>query len=158
MKKYIFIFILFLFPTFYSFAESIDVKLISYEDKKDIFDETPTCEMEFTVTNNSWGTMYGLKITSESYDDRGDKLENYAFNGSINAFGGLFSDTDAILLGNSSTSKSLHLKSKCQYIAEIFMTKVKPSNCNIRMMPEDGNCLTIINPFSDIDHIKLIKK
>ena len=52
MKKYIFIFILFLFPTFYSFAESIDVKLISHEDKKDIFDETPTHEMEFTVTNN----------------------------------------------------------------------------------------------------------
>ena len=153
--------ILILFFLFFSssiFAVSIDVKLISYEDKKDMFDDTPTCEMEFTVTNNSWGTMYGLRITTVSYDDRGDKLENYAFNGSINAFGGLFSDTDSILLGNSSTSKSLHLKSKCQYVAEIFMTKVKPSNCNIRMMPEDGNCLTIINPFSDIDHIKLLKK
>ena len=158
MRKYIFLFILFLFIPFSAFAESIDVKLISYEDKKDIFDDTPTCEMEFTVTNNSWGTMYGLSIATESFDDRGDKLENYALGGSINAFGGLFSDTVVILLGKSSTSKSLHVKSKCQYVAEIFMTKVKPRNCNIRMMPEDGNCLEIINSSSDIDHIKLIKK
>ena len=158
MKKYIPLLILFLFIPIKAFSVSIDVKLISYEDKKDMFNDTPTCEMEFTVTNNSWGTMYGLSITTESFDDRGDKLADYAFKGRINAFGGLFSDTDSILLGNSSTSKSLHLESKCQYVAEIYMTEVKPSNCNVRMMPEDGDCLAIINPMSDIEHIKLINK
>ena len=158
MKKYIPVFILFLFIPIKVFSQSIDVKLISYEDKKDMFDQTPTCEMEFTVTNNSWGTMYGLSITTESYDDRGDKIENYSFYVNIDAFGGMFSDTDTILLGNSSTSKSLHLKSKCQYVAEIYMKEVKPPKCNIRMMPEDGDCLAIINPMSDIEHIKLIKK
>ena len=149
--------ILFLLTSSAVYAVSIDVRLISYEDKED-WDGNPTCEMEFTVVNNSWGTMYGLGISTESYDDRGDKLEDYAFSSKIDAFGGLFSSTDSILLGNSSTSKSLHLKGKCQYVSEIFMTKVKPRNCNIRMMPEDGDCLAIINQASDIDHIKLIKK
>lgn len=152
----IFYTLLFLLFSTSLFAVSIDVKLISYEDKED-WDGNPTCEMEFNVVNNSWGTMYGLRISTESYDDRGDKLEDYAFSSSIDAFGGLFNDTDAILVGNSSTSKSLHLKGKCQYISEIFMTKVKPDNCNIRMTPEDGNCLDIINPSSDIDHIQLLK-
>ena len=147
----------FLFFSFSLFAKSIDVKLISYEDKKD-YEDNPTCKLEFTVTNNSWGTMYDLSIATESYDDRGDKLGDYAFNGYIDAFGGMFSSIDSILLGNSSTSKSLHLKSRCKYIGEIYMTKVKPSNCNIRMMPEEADCINIINPISDIDHIKLLKK
>ena len=139
------------------FAESINIKLISYEDKTS-YDDTAICEMEFTVTNNSWGTMYGLSVETESYDDRGDKLDDYAFSGKINAFGGIFSSIDKILIGNSATSKSLQLKSRCKYIGKIYLKEVKPSNCNVRMMPENGNCLAIINTSSDIDHIKLIKK
>lgn len=157
MKSFFLSFVLvfvFLSP---SLAESINIKLISYEDDTS-YDDTAICELEFTVTNNSWGTMYGLSVETESYDDRGDKLDDYAFSGNINAFGGMFSDIDRILVGNSATSKSLQLKSRCKYIGKIYLKKVKPGNCNVRMMPENGNCLAIINPSSDIDHIKLIRQ
>ena len=157
MKIIILPLVIFFFSSSVVFAESIDVKLISYEDKKS-YDDTSTCEMEFTITNNSWGSMYGLSIKTESYDDRGEKLDDYAFAGKINAFGGIFSNIDRVLIGNSSTSKSLHLQSRCQYVAKIYLIEVKANDCNIRMMPEDGNCLAIINPSSNIDHIKLIKK
>jgi hypothetical protein len=38
------------------------------------------------------------------------------------------------------------------------MTKVEQKNCNIRMMPEDANCLDIITASSKINHIKIVKK
>ena len=76
----------------------------------------------------------------------------------INPFAGIFSKIDKINVGNSATSKSLHLNGKCKYIAIIKMTKVKPNHCNIRKMPEEANCLDIVTASSKIDHIKLIKK
>jgi len=54
--------------------------------------------------------------------------------------------------------KSLHLKGKCQYVQDIFLKEVKPEKCNIRMMPEDADCLTIVNPISRIDHVNLINE
>ena len=62
-------------------SESINVELISYEDKKD-FTGKDTCELEFTYTNNSWGTIYDLGIDTESYDDRDSKLEANIINAS----------------------------------------------------------------------------
>ena len=141
------------------YSKNINVELISYEEKEDILEKGKyNCQLEFTFTNNSWGTMYALKINTDSFDDRDDKMDDYAFGKYINPFAGIFSDVSKIEIGNSATSKSLHLKGKCKYIAVINMTEVKPNHCNIRMMPEDGNCLDIITASSKIDHIKLIKK
>jgi|TARA_B100000929_G_scaffold89870_1_gene70407 hypothetical protein len=138
-------------------SESINVELISYEDKKD-FTGKDTCELEFTYTNNSWGTIYDLGIDTESYDDRDSKLEANIMQSRISPFAIIFGDVTAIKKGNTATAKSLLLKSKCKYIAIVYMTKVKPQNCNIRMMPEEANCLDIITASSKIDHIKLTKK
>lgn len=131
------------------------VELISYEDKKD-YEEKPYCEMEFTFTNNSFGTLYQMNIETESFDDRGDKLDDYAFNSKIKAFGDFWSMEEEIKIGNSATSKSLSLKTKCQYVKDIYMTEVKDKYCNIRMLPEETNCLAFVVPNSKIDHINLL--
>jgi len=137
-------------------ATSIDLVLVGYEDDKD-YEDNPTCKLEFTFGNNSWGTLYGLSIETEVYDDRGDKMDDYGFNSKIEAFE-LFSDIKSIKVGNAATFKSLHLKGKCQYIQDIFLKEVKPEKCNIRMMPEEADCLTIVNPISRIDHVNLINE
>ena len=137
-------------------ATSIDVTLVGYEDDKD-YEDNPTCELEFTFGNNAWGTLYGLSIETEVFDDRGDKMDDYGFNSKIEAFE-LFSDIKNIKVGNAATFKSLHLKGKCQYVQDIYLKEVKPEKCNIRMMPEDADCLTIVNPISKIDHVNLINE
>lgn len=137
-------------------ATSIDLVLVGYEDEKD-YEDNPTCKLEFTFGNNSWGTLYGLSIETEVYDDRGDKMDDYGFSSKIEAFE-LFSDIKSIKVGNAATFKSLHLKGKCQYVQDIFLKEVKPEKCNIRMMPEDADCLTIVNPISRIDHVNLINE
>ena len=84
-------------------------------------------------------------------------MDDYGFNSKIEAFE-LFSDIKSIKVGNAATFKSLHLKGKCQYIQDIFLKEVKPEKCNIRMMPEEADCLTIVNPISRIDHVNLINE
>jgi hypothetical protein len=137
-------------------ATSIDLILVGYEDEKD-YEDNPTCKLEFTFGNNSWGTLYGLSIETEVYDDRGDKMDDYGFSSKIEAFE-LFSDIKSIKVGNAATFKSLHLKGKCQYVQDIYLKKVEPEKCNIRMMPEEADCLTIVNPVSRIDHVNLINE
>ena len=146
--------------TFFSFpalSESISLELIAYEDKKD-FQEKDTCELEFTFTNNAWGTIYDLGIDTESYDDRESKIDGNLFSQKITPFAIIFGDVTSIRKGNTATAKSLTLDSKCKYIETIYMTKVEQKNCNIRMMPEDANCLDIIAASSKINHIKVVKK
>ena len=73
------------FLTFFSLpalSEGIRLELIAYEDKKD-FQEKDTCELEFTFTNNAWGTIYDLGIDTESYDDRESKIDGNIFSQKI---------------------------------------------------------------------------
>lgn len=130
------------------------VELISYEDKQD-YEDKPVCELEFTFTNNSFGTMYDYRISTETFDDRGDKMDEYAMDDKIDAFGDFWSFDEDIKLGNSATSKSLQLKGKCSYIQDIYMTEVKNRYCNIRMLPDGFDCLSLVNPVSKIDHINI---
>ena len=137
-------------------ANNIIVNLVSYEDKKD-YSDNDTCELEFDITNNSWGTMYSYKIETEVFDDRGDKVEQNIMFSKIDAFGGIFNSYDSIGIGQSGKSKSLTVKTKCKYLTEIKLLEVKDKNCNIRMLPEDANCLEPVEASSEIDHINLIK-
>jgi len=132
----------------------IIVELISYEDKQD-YEDKPVCELEFTVTNNSFGTMYDYRISTETFDDRGDKMDEYAMDDKIDAFGDFWSFDEDIKVGNSATSKSLQLKGKCSYVQDIYMTEVKNRYCNIRMLPDGFDCLSLVQPVSKIDHINL---
>lgn len=140
--------------SFDSSKPHVIVELISYEDKLD-YEDKPVCEIEFTVTNNSFGTMYDYRISTETFDDRGDKMDEYAMDDKIDAFGDFWSFDEDIKLENSATSKSLQLKGKCSYIQDIYMTEVKNRYCNIRMLPDGFDCLSLVKPISKIDHINL---
>ena len=152
----ILIFISIIFFSGNSFANSIIVNLVSYEDKKD-YSDNDTCELEFDITNNSWGTMYAYKIETEVFDDRGDKVEQNIMFSKIDAFGGIFNSYDSIGIGQSGKSKSLTVKTKCKYLAEIKLIEVKDKNCNIRMLPENADCLEPVEVSSELDHIILLK-
>jgi hypothetical protein len=154
--KYILFFCVSLSTTV-TYTATLDVKLISYEDKKS-YDGTAQCELEFSFTNNSWGTIYGLRIDTEVFDDRKSKVSSNMIMRHITPFAMIFGDVTSIRPGNSATAKSLTVNEKCQYIGEIFMTKVDQKNCNIRMMPEGAKCINIIRGSSDISHINLINK
>lgn len=154
--KYIF-FIAISFSAMPTHTATLDVKLISYEDKKS-YDGTAQCELEFSFTNNSWGTIYGLRIDTEVFDDRKSKVSSNIIMSQITPFAMIFGDVTSIRLGNSATAKSLTVNEKCEYIGEIFMTKIKQENCNIRMMPEEAKCINIVRGSSDISHINLINK
>ena len=155
MKNILIIFFVF-FLTSNVLANSILVNLVSYEDKKD-YSDNDTCELEFDITNKSWGTMYGYKIETEVFDDRGDKVEQNLLFSKIDAFGGIFNSYDSIGIGQSGKSTSLTVKTKCKYLAEIKLLEVKDKNCNIRMLPEDADCLEPVEVSSEIDHIILVK-
>ena len=85
--------ILFLF-TASANSKNINIELISYKEKES--SGKYNCLLEFTFTNNSWGTMYGLKVDTEAFDDREDKMSDYAFAKYINPFAGIFSKIDKI--------------------------------------------------------------
>ena len=148
-------FISFVFLTNLS-ANTIDVVLVGYEERND-YNDNPLCKLEFAFGNNSWGTMYDLSIDTTTFDDRGDKMKEYTYS-EIIAFDSWSNSKRSVAVGEAHTSKSLEIEGKCKYIKDIYLKEVKPEKCNIRMMPEGADCLTIINPISRIDHINLINE
>ena len=131
---------------------SISVDLLSYEQKKDY------CSLTYSVTNNSWGTMYGLRITTEAFDDRGSRLDGYAFGSTMNPFAAFWNPLVSIPSGSETTSSDLKYKGQCKYMGSINALEVPVNDCNIRMMPEEANCIDIIEFKSSIDHITLTRK
>jgi len=53
---------------------------------------------------------------------------------------------------------NLEFEGQCKYMSTINALRVDPEDCNIRMMPEDGDCFKIINLNSNIEHINFQKK
>ena len=54
-----------------------------------------------------------------------------------------------IKVGNSATSKSLQLKVNVLTFKDIYMTEVKNRYCNIRMLPDGFDCLSLCNLYRD---------
>jgi len=150
----IFLAILFSFISSISIANtpSITVDLLSYEQEDD------HCALTYSILNNSWGTMYGIRISTEAYDDRDTKLDDYLFGGTINPFAGWWDELVSIPLGSQTTGSDLKYKGTCKYMGTINALKVDSSDCNIRMMPEQARCFDIIKFNSKIDHISFNKK
>ena len=138
---------------------SITIELLSYEQKIGSYDDTPYCSISYQVINESWGTLYGIRVFTEGFDDRESKLDDYGLGGNvINPFGGWFNDQEYISKGYMMQVSNLEFKGTCKYMGVINALKVKPEDCNIRMMPEDGSCFDILNLKSKIDHISFKKR
>ena len=138
---------------------SITIELLSYEQKVSSLDDVPYCEISYAITNNSWGTLYGIRVETEAYDDRGTKLDYYGLGGKyIDPFSGWFDSQVLIRKGDMKQLNNLEYFGKCDFIATINATEVAPEDCNARMMPEDGSCFNVLTLRSSIDHISFQKK
>ena len=131
---------------------SISLDLVSYEQKDG------HCALTYSILNNSWGTIYGLRITTEAFDDRDTKLDEYLFGSTINPFASYWDQNVSIPLGSQRIASDLKYKGKCKYMGTINALRVAVSDCNIRMMPEQARCFDIIEFNSKIDHISFNKK
>jgi hypothetical protein len=134
---------------------SITVKILSYQQGAE------HCQLTYSVSNNSWGTMKELWILTEAFDDRGTKMKGYKFNGEyMNPFGGWSWENPVISIPKGGISKMNDLKFKgmCQYIGTINVLEVKDKNCIIRMMPEEAICPDVMVYKSNIEHITFQKK
>ena len=144
-----------------SFAQdkpSISIELLSYEQKINSFDETPYCEISYIITNNSWGTLYGIRIETEAYDDRGTKLDGHGLGGKfIDPFSGWFDTQVLIRKGDMKQLNNLEYSGQCKYLQVINAIEAAPEDCNVRMMPEEGSCYDILSLRSNIDHITFQK-
>ena len=154
-------FILSLIPTT-SIAQdnpSISIELLSYEQKVSSYDDVPYCEISYIITNNSWGTLYGIKLETEAYDDRGTKLDDFGLGGKyIDPFSGWFDSQVLIRKGDMKQLNNLEYSGMCNFIKTINAIDVAPEDCNARMMPEDGSCFDVLTLGSSIDHISFQKK
>ena len=154
-------FILNLMPTT-SIAQdnpSISIELLSYEQKVSSYDDVPYCEISYIITNNSWGTLYGIKLETEAYDDRGTKLDDFGLGGKfIDPFSGWFDSQVLIRKGDMKQLNNLEYSGMCNFIKTINAIDVAPEDCNARMMPEDGSCFDVLTLGSSIDHISFQKK
>ena len=133
-------------------SPSITVKLLSYQQDSD------HCDLIYSISNNSWGTMKGLFITTEAFDDRGVKIDSYAWGEYMDPFGVYFNPLISIPKGGIAKSDDLMYEGQCKYIRTINVLEVKDKWCNIKMMPDEAICYDIIDFKSNIDHITLRKK
>ena len=136
-------------------SPSITVKILSYQQGAE------HCQLTYSVSNNSWGTMKELWILTEAFDDRGTEMKGYEFNGVyMNPFGGwsFQNPVTSIPRGGISKMDDLKFKGRCQYIGTINVLEVEDKNCIIRMMPEEAICSDVMVYESNIEHIKFRKK
>ena len=135
--------------------KSIDVQLIATSDSQSDDGKNDYCKIKFNIINNSWGTIYAIKINTEVYDDR-TKLSPRYFTTNIDPFAGLLAVPEKIKLGGNATA-NVNVISKCEFIERINIIDVKPKFCNITSRPEEESCFDIINPSSTIENISIIK-
>ena len=156
MKKLTLSFLLILlsFTSSISIANNpvITVELLSYEQEEDY------CKLTYSVSNNTWGTMYDFQVKTEAFDDRGTEMDGYGFGEYMNPFDGFWDPLESIPNGYRATSNNLKFKGQCKYIGTINALKIDLDDCSIRMMPEEANCFDIVEFKSSINHITFRKK
>jgi hypothetical protein len=133
-------------------SPSITLKLLSYQQ------DSEHCNLIYSITNNSWGSIKGLLIRTEAFDDRGIEIDGYGWGDTISPFESYFDPLITIPVGGIAKSDDLSYKGQCKYIETINVLEVKDKFCNIRMMPNEAVCSDVMVYKSNIDHITLRKK
>ncbi len=142
MKFYLFFLALFFIST-NSFSKDIVINITGYKDSKSLIDKTSQCNLTLDITNNSYGTIYWLDVEVDVIDDRGEKVKVVGFDNTIG--NSSIIDRKPIPLGKTVSFKSdMTLQTQCKFIDKYNFIKVKPKNCNIRMLPENINCFDLL--------------
>lgn len=135
-------------------AESININIVDLIDERNEFLEGDYCNIEYEISNNSVGTIYLLRVAIDAWDDRGQKLDEMLSSSIEN--GGGFAGYTPIPVGSTSRFEiDSGFKVRCKYLAKIQIVELKPEYCNVRMLPEDTNCRSLLNFESSVDGVDI---
>ena len=138
-------------------AKTIEVALERTKDTKS-YDKTKQCAVYFSYKNNSYGTIYNLKISLDAYDDRGEKVGEI-LSASADPFGVIFGGADSIPVGYALNSKSkTTFKTSCKYLKKVVAVGVKNKYCGLRNLPEKVNCVNLLKVKSNLPGVNFVKK
>ncbi|MER9814669.1 hypothetical protein [Mesorhizobium sp. M0129] len=136
-----------------AFSQSVDIKIIKMEPDTMLFGEKKEgCKIGFSITNNSWGTIYRISVPLDATDDRGQGVDELLAASADNSK--LFAWIP-IAKGQTIVSEgSATFKESCKYISKITLSEpVEDYNCTIRMMPEEAHCSDVVTLSSGIDRL-----
>ena len=135
-----------------AFANSIDVRVTGVKDDVD-YSGKSTCDLEYSITNNSMGTVHYFSVNLDAWDDRGEKIDEVLGASIDNSKG--FSRVPIAVGGTFRSKMTGGFKAKCKYIGKVKFVEIKPEYCNIRMLPEDADCFKMLRIGSTVPTIKV---
>jgi len=138
-------------------ANEVIITLASLTDGE-TYDNKPTCSLEFSITNNAYGTIHKIQGELTAWDDRDTELEASGFSGSASNSGGMFSGYKKIEVGATvhNVGKAT-FKEKCKYFGKLKLNGIDEDDCAMRMLPEDVSCVDFTVLKSAIDAVEVVE-
>lgn len=124
-----------------AFSQEVLIELTGKVDSASMGNKL--CDLEFNLTNNSFGTLYKILIRVDGWDDRGEKYDELLGFTMDNSTGG-WGDKIPVSKGATQSFKGGSFKGSCKWLDKIEIGKLDNDDCNIRMMPEDVTCNDIL--------------
>ena len=135
---------------------AIHFDIIGLQDDQNYTTVFPSVNLEFSLNNQSTGSIYSISVRVDVWDDRGDQMEPQL--GSIVLSTDEFWSGSDIVIPQGETVNILQqrgAKGRCKYLSEVAVTGVDPKNCNIRNLPEEANCLEMVRLTSSVESVKI---
>lgn len=134
-------------------ANEVIIRITGVEERKDYFSGETVCDLEYEIENNSTGTIYGLVVHLNAWDDRGDRLSNFG-SPLENVLDG---SSSAIAVGETERYRGRNsrggFETECQYLRTVRVSSISDGFCNIRMFPDDIACEDVVTLISSIPQI-----
>lgn len=124
-----------------AFSQEVLIELTGKVERESLGDKY--CDLEFNLTNNSYGTLYRIYVTADGWDDRGEKYDEL-LGFSMENKSGSWGDRTSVAKGVTQSFKGGSFKGSCKWLDKIEIDKLDNDDCNIRMMPEDVTCNDIL--------------
>ena len=134
---------------------AIHFDIIGLQDDQN-YQGLPVCNLEFSLSNQSTGSIYYVRVKIDVWDDRGDQMEPQ--------FGAIYLSTNEYFSGSDFViprGETVNIlqewgpKGRCKYVAEVAIAGVDPKYCNIRNLPEEANCLEMVRLTSSVESVKI---
>ena len=136
----------------------IILKLESITDTDNSYDNKPRFNINYTVENYGYGTLYAMMFEVKVYDDRDNEMD-VVFD-QMNPFEYVLSFTSnskyPVLRVGEKMSKVLTITGNKKYIRKVVITGFDNHNFSMRMLPEEVDPLNLIKTFSNIPNVSFI--
>jgi cell division septation protein DedD len=132
-----------------SFSNTITINITGFVEDTD-WQEIPHCKLIYEIENNAMGTIHRLGVDVHAWTDREEQLTSSLSN---------WSHTSLLPIARGETESFRQLsglESRCEYLERLQIYNVEPQYCNIRMLPEDADCLGMITLTSSIEGLVVL--